>query len=278
MKLDSQLLSMYQRCPRSYYYRATKGIVLNSPNKNALSTGTAFHKLFELQNNLRVNGMSLKEAVKIVYGDIWDLGIEIEELKGFQTDELLFITKRWMEYNERYSTDDANYDVVAVEKGFSVPMGGHENHVYEGRIDVVLRDKRTGQYLWRDYKTNSGQTLYPHTNQFYGYTYALGQLVENDDVYGQVDYIGKQKTVTSNTFIRENITFRREQLKTWVEETSSTFFDMEENIDGFRLPRNLTSCDGKYGKCQFTTLCERPFDIEEQLISMNYKKEEWKAW
>ena len=264
--MDSQMLTTFQTCPRKYYWAFIRSI---EPvhKKNALSMGSIFHDLFEFVNKGLIEKKAelpylVMEAVQSVnFGEV-------------SVEDKVFITKRFMEYFEHWKIEDSYYQPITAEAGFSKILFENEDvvFIYEGRIDLLTLNKRDNTLVWRDYKTSSGHKLYHHTNQFLGYTWAMGEST----AYGMLDYIGKQATKTDKTFEREIVKFHPNQVERWKERAIRTYWNFIIDIN---YEEHLSGCDTKYGLCGFTTLCERDPEIHEQLIQIKYQpKESWSAW
>lgn len=272
LALDSQMVSAYQRCPKLFYWKFVRNISKPIKGKN-LDTGTIFHNLFEWANKRLKDGESLA-AIKrdTITCDV------LKNVEDFQ--HRMFILKRFLEYWEYWTNAEVGVQekIIAAEEGFTKKLYEDDEHIflYEGRVDVVFKRKMKNELeprlYWKDYKTfNGSYSLYPHQNQFLGYSWAF------DNCLGIVDYIGKQAKLTDNTFKRELIKFNRGQLEQWRQLTIATFFDILKDKD-FRL--RLTSCQHMYGLCTFHELCERSPEAREQLIPVNFVEntEKWQAW
>lgn len=270
LKLDSQALNTYQQCPRKFFWSFKRNIE-PVKRKTALSMGGVMHDLFEFVNTGLIEKRDelrnlILEALQTV------------DMSEVSSEERALITKRFLEYFNYWQVEDSKYELVACEKGFSKTIYEDSNvlFVYEGRIDALFYHNREQVYVWRDYKTHSGQKLYKHTNQFYGYTWALTEY----GCRGEIDYIGKNKTFNPNepskTFEREIVKFHQSQVDRWVVRAIDTFYDIYRDT---RYHERMSACQGKYGVCSFHTLCERDPSIHESLIQINYKeKEKWSAW
>lgn len=271
LALDSQQLTAYERCPRSYWYSHVKSIETKQERK-ALNIGSVVHDLFEYVNRGLIAG---KESLGMLVLDA--LRSEAESLEKLSPEEKTFILKRFSEYYKHWEVDNKRYQLISAEKGFSKIIYEDNNYlfVYEGRLDAMFYDKKDDQFNWWDYKTHTGNyTLYKHCNQFYGYTWAL---MDEGTSCGTIDYIGKQKEKTDKTFFREQVKFSPSQIARWKERAVRTYFNI---VNDTNFHQNTTACEGKYGLCAYTMLCERDPEIQDQLIQIYYKEREkvWTAW
>lgn len=268
LSLDSQALTSYQQCPKHYWF--AHRMHLESLDKGkALNFGTIVHELFDFVNKGILQGESVGSLIFPAFD------AQKEALDKLPTEEKTFLMKRFVEYFSHWKIEDSRYKLISAEDGFSKVIfeNDHVLFVYEGRIDALYYNTRENCYVWRDYKTSSGRSIYTHNNQFLGYTWALGDRTSR----GEIDYIGKQATKTERTFQREIVKFHESQIERWVERTKRTFFQILNDIE---FHENQSACDTKFGVCIFHKLCERDPAIHPQMIQISYKvrEKQWSAW
>jgi len=268
LKLDSQAMNTYQQCPRKYQFSFIKNIEPQQ-TKTALSIGSVFHDMFEFVNKGLIEGKELRDLVL-------EAANTSKDSENLSIEEKTFVIKRFLEYFSYYKIEDSKYQIVAAEQGFSKILHEDENviFVYEGRVDCLLYHTVEDSYVWRDYKTHSGRFLYTHTNQFLGYTWAISS--PDHKTRGEIDYIGKEKNKTDKTFIREQVKFHDSQVERWKERAIDTYYRI---VKDYQFIENMSQCQGMYGVCSFSKLCERNPEIHPQIIQIHYQqKEHWSAW
>lgn len=267
LTLDSQQLTSFQSCKRKYYYYFKENIELR-PTKEptGINKGAFIHTMFETYNGLRLEGTGHQEALQKTL-------FEAGRSDKLEVEVKVLLIRRFIEYFE-YWKDDA-YDLVASEEGFSKILYSDPEvlFIYEGRIDAVVYNKKEKRFIWRDYKSHSGHFIYDHNNQFLGYTWALGEGSR-----GEIDYFSTVKTPypASKLFQRHLVEFTKEQVDLWVEDAIGIFWEIFK-VEKYH--RNLSQCQGKFGICQYSKLCERPKYIHDPIKRAYYQeKERWQAW
>src|SRR5436190_14214395 len=131
-----------------------------------LAFGTMVHRALEEYygpnklnptTSFAVSWKALAERVQEVNEGFW---IENED----QFDEMLQLGIGMMDYYKKWSEEQDDFTVIAVEHPFEVDLGlvardvttGDTRPVrYCGRMDLVIQDNKTGRYGIMDHKTSS---------------------------------------------------------------------------------------------------------------------------
>lgn len=148
-------ISSFRQCPLKWQLQKLEGLVppVEHPRR---ALGTAWHSALEAhyaafrRNDDEGRPRNLIEAYAEVDYAIERAGVDAE------TAEAL----RWMYdgYVELYG-DDADWEILAIEHEFSVPLariGGVSYH-YHGFIDLIVRERSTGNIYIVDHKSSRGK-------------------------------------------------------------------------------------------------------------------------
>lgn len=242
--IDSHSLTNWQNCERMYYYN--NHLNLRSKNRKfGISKGTVWHKLqYFYAKALKANK---NESWILKHLNKW-----ITKQSELDTETQILVWYRFLEYVKEYNP--SNRKILGSEVGFSKNLYEDDTIliVYEGMIDSI--EIVSGQKIWRDYKTQHPKFTrdhYGYTNQFIGYSWATGITT------GLIDYTTFSKTKNDRTFRISAASYPSEVLKQWATQVASFGRQIIRDIltDTFQMRRN--SCDGKYGICQFSRLCEQ---------------------
>ncbi|KKK90810.1 hypothetical protein LCGC14_2719280, partial [marine sediment metagenome] len=172
--------------------------------------------------------------------------------KEIETIEKLLIIKRFAEYRKKYPK--INGKIVAVEQGFTKELyrDAYVIIVYEGMIDLLVQ-RPDGILTWTDYKTQHARytwDLYPYSNQFLGYTWA----VSNN--HGIIDYTTWTQTINERTLRTRLHTYDNRRIARWEEQTIEWAHNIVKTYITEDFIETRSSCDGKYGLCPFTPICD----------------------
>lgn len=271
LALDSQALSTFKLCPRKYFlnFESNLETLKKSP---ALNTGTLVHKILAHYYRARA---SEREFTK---QQLLQIGQKVVMRSALTQEEKFFHIRKFCEY---VSTEKPHFVPLGVEKGFSKILyeDNYTLFVYEGRIDLVGTYANT--LCWMDHKSQSREyALYKNTDQFLGYSWAIGSTL------GFINYYGLQESKKANEcFHVETIYHQRELISQWRLEAIQTFREIAGRARDMKyFQRNRSACNaGKFGDCQFLRLCDNEWaggEILNGLVKIHYKERDkkWKAW
>lgn len=255
-------------CPRQFIYA---GVLKQVPNtsRSPLVYGGAVHKALE---TYYLEGSNSKQDYindlidKVVAEYRIELDLCCDPKRNSQTlNAFLHSYFSWVrafgEYLEPITLPDGK---LAVEVSFSLPLCelllplyGKVTVMWEGRLDLIARDKRTGRVGVWDHKTTSmlGDTFidqFTRSTQFSGYLWAGQQLsnIPDLDEVG-INALCQKKENEFKHFIFRRPNWNSNEFIEGVHNTLMQFFTCHSHC-------NRAACTHKYGKCEFFDLCEMP--------------------
>lgn len=214
-------------------------------------------------------------------------GIEAVETKEYAPG---FLIKRLQHYMIRWESEDESTESVAVEQGFSHLLyeDNQRRYILEGKIDHIAYRQGLGLIV-EDHKTQSrAGERYELNHQVFNYY----NFVKPE--YFVYNYIGLQEKPNDKTFVRQIYKPHPGMIEQWKAEVMRTFdamysivtanagyLPMIEPVTELYYPRRRSSCDGKYGLCQFHNICAVPDDSKfKPAIIGSFKEKDlaWRAW
>jgi hypothetical protein len=275
--VDSQILNTLVSCGRKVKmqfidnWRPTE-------KAEALEKGDLMHKMLAYYLRGKKAGMTARDedhalliAGAIAEGRKEYLPMQLsvataeEDIKQFKENVLYWQRDGWK--------------VLEVEESFSkvlyerpdTPSRPGLRILYEGIIDAIVEHPSPHGVYIVDHKTASRRSN-PNklSNQFMGYCWAFGmnQVIINK--------IGFQKSIpASERFQRQFISYEKEIIKEWVQQTVYWVHVLAGYIDQNYFPPNFTSCD-KYSGCIFQQVCcSIPQVRDFKLSSQYYQGDPW---
>ncbi len=272
IQADSHQLSQFERCKRSYYWPYVVNIE-GMKDKAAFLKGNAMHDLLFHFYSSKIKSLPYETCCANAFS------MAEESIKKLEMGEKLLITQKFAEYCEFYRREILT--PIGVEVGFSKTFYEDDrfHFIYEGKIDFIAEIER-GRYVWVDHKTQAyAYKLIPETNQFMGYSWALGYNT------GMINYIGLQKSYApKDSFRREICTYKASLIDEWKSTMLRLFFQLASaSLSGNKMEaydKQRTSCTNKWGICEYLRLCnEVSPNIINGIASQEYKsKEIWSPW
>lgn len=277
LSINSHSISNYQGCTLKYKFSNIEGLETKGKISLGLIKGTLWHRMQKIWNDSIYNLQPTKPTSNDKF--------EIHKLcsdwlnKNCPPEivplDRLLILKRFAEYRSKYL--EISGTIVAVEKGFTKELyrDDYVIIVYEGKIDLLIQ-RHDGILVWRDYKTQHPkftQDLYPYSNQFLGYTWAIGNN------HGIVDYTTWSKTITDRTFRAKLETYDNRRLERWKNLTIKWAHKIVRSHILEDFIETFSECDGKYGICPFTKICNIEPAFRERVKRNEFNKvEPYKSW
>lgn len=154
--------------------------------------------------------------------------------------------------------------------------------LWTGRIDLIVR---MDGLLWiMDHKTT--QMMGPQffedfvlSNQTVGYAWAGQQIIQEPIagfVLNALCVRKPTKTGTATEFERRRFLYEQEQLDEWHENTLVLVSDFLHHLARGYFPMETKWCFGKYGRCQYHSVCTQPKkDRELALGSSDFRNVTW---
>lgn len=148
-------ISSFRQCPLKWQLQKVDNLVspVEHPRR---ALGSAWHSVLEAhyrtfqRNDAEGHGRNLIEAYAAAEYEIERAGLDAEGQE----------TLRWMYdgYVELYD-DDADWEILEVEYEFSVPLAriGKVSYHYHGFIDLIVRERSTGNVYIVDHKSSRGK-------------------------------------------------------------------------------------------------------------------------
>lgn len=300
IKLDSQQLVSFEKCPRRFQleflrdlelygkwkvvWKETNGVVTlrlepseqNLLKAKALRKGGIMADALDAYYKGIMAGKRQQECILLGWNIITTNKYEDTKSES-ALEQYTSLTKTYAEYCTYYKDD--NIIPVSSETGFSVQI--HEDDdliiIYEGKPDLTFRYEGSYQVLPMDHKTESARNeLHGWSNQFLGYAYALKayKLV--------VNYIGFQaKKAPSEKFLRSQHFYSPADLEDWRKNVVRNVKELVAFHAENYYPKRRASCETKYGRCVFTRLCDTqiPWLIEARTNNFFRARDiKWSAW
>lgn len=296
--LDSQQLTAFQKCPRRYFWDFVAS--LEGKYKGAaLVKGGCVSDALEAYYNAKIEKKSFEEALASAIGVISSYDFSLlrfsNERDDNEVDLRFHLLRKFAEYANFYKAEPII--PVAVEQGgaFSRILYEDSHHlfIYEGKPDWIGKpDWKTKTLHWMDHKSTMvfGNQLHGFTNQFLGYSWALGCR------QGVINHFGLMKTASpEKSFYRQLVEHSAADVADWKDSAIRTYFDIikaheiwdMETARGLSVPTEFSfekrraSCETKYGLCLFSKLCDTQSLYKiDQLKRQDYKVKEtvWRAW
>jgi hypothetical protein len=269
--IDSTKLQTFQDCPRQFFFEYVLGWKTDRPS-NHLVFGSAVHLALEhlILNGYRVQ--TVTEALQI-FND------EYREIFPEETDQLYSpkTPGRFMEmlvlYVQKYASDLNEYRVYKTEFGGTVHLS--PDHRLAFKMDTILQNIETGNYLSLEHKTKGGNYIDKsyHIDHMMGvqvgtYTHVLNCLFEPTVVDGVIINCMCFKKTKNPDFILERfpVFLTNDQMYIWMENTKNWIdhlqkeFEIlsEDSVDADHMkafPCNGRSCSNWGRVCQYQPLC-----------------------
>jgi hypothetical protein len=286
IELDSSQLSCFDTCPQKWYYEYLRRLSAQLAEKKvAMNAGTYGHGKLEAYYKLVAAGMDRDEAGKIV-----EICPDTDKEKDLADDLMRqSVMQRFVMYRHKYSNNDIiPLSPESVEVGFSVPFHETNDRIYilTGRVDLI--GTLQGMNCFMDHKFQFRKSdIYSKSIQFRSYGFAINEQIGSTlgpVNMGIVNYIRMAKTIDQETFSRKLITFFPGEHDRWRRILISMFDKVVHFLqsEGWKSYTNkhFSQCDGKYGLCQFTQLCEEydPSLVEAKINNNFHILPSWSPW
>ena len=176
--------------------------------------------------------------------------------------------------------------VLAVEQPFAVPMPGHEDTWYVGRLDKVVDFK--SQVLVLEHKTT---TAYKKDGGFqYSYvdSWSVDSQVKGYQFGGGLYFEGLSQVWVDAALVHKKehhhfrfipIAHQFNIIEEWIKDTSHWIDRVEASWKRGYFEKNENSCMGKYGACTFIDICRTtPSNMIPKEPPPGYMVERWEPF
>jgi hypothetical protein len=259
------------RCEQEHYFATILGILPKDVNFSQ-RRGTHMHNLLYLFYKAKIH--------KKLFDGCTNAGLRYLRMacRKLKAEDFMLLGRKYSEYVVYYRQE--NIQPIAVEKGFSKILYEDKDHlfIYEGRIDFIGKFPNDPAKFWVDHKTEARkEELNPDSNQFLGYSWALGTT------NGLINYIGFQTGKSPDeAFRRTIVTHHKELIAEWHEQTIHAYFRLANLHRHSYYTKNRSQCKPYACQpCMYHELCHQanPRKVAA-LISQDFEKRAtpWKAW
>lgn len=297
--IDNTALADYMACPRKFFY----GMVLNRRRQGvtppALAFGTSWHSALEA--HYKTGGD--RAAVEMAILTSWEQHDRPDDHRTMQ--RVLSCYEQYCNHWGDHATDTARNGrtvgfpenpMVEIPVELAWPGGAHP---YTGKIDRII--EINGLYYVEDHKSTSQLGAqyfqqYDPSNQMMGYAWLAQKLTGLRIAGVRINALGVLKTQTK--LAREIISYSKERLEEWaenynawvarlessykiVQDYNADHSQMEPDPDEARsvvnsaFPHNFQACAGKYGMCQYASVCAFQPARRDYVLSTEYSLKEW---
>lgn len=146
--------------------------------------------------------------------------------------------------------------------------------IFHGQIDLILRNKITGEIHYSDHKTTTalGKEFYNRispNHQYTGYVWAGNQILGVKSNSFMVN--GIQVAKTKNEFARQFTTINEAD----IEEMKMAYVEASERlikaIELNQFSQTTVSACSSYGGCPYHDICSSPKALRQTIIESKYK-------
>lgn len=290
---DNSMLSSYKTCPRQYYLRY---------GRHWRSEGTAAPLVFGLSWHA---GMDVVWQFGKKVGDQRELArlamakfLETWEEEGFPPEpDLQQIEKlaprtpgtaheMYENYIEQRWGMIQAAELIAVEQPFAVPMPGHENTYYVGRLDKVV--EHNGQKLVLEHKTTTEYKIDGGFRASYVESWYTDSQVKGYQFGGGLWYPGLSQVWVDAALVHKKmhhffrfipVAHQSNIIEEWIKDTQNWVERVKRDWERGYFPRNEGSCVGKYGPCTFLEICRStPDNALPNEAPAGYQYEKWEPF
>jgi hypothetical protein len=293
--MDATLLTSLMNCPRLADLRFNHNFMALSGKSNSLECGSIFHKFAEVYygsiikrvNREQAVGFGLAAAELYIQGCPGCTGFvpSIEQPKptcGHRADDYpgvkntpkdsveyktgwQFVLDTCDEYAKFYANDYWVSLEVEVVKGEVLYEDDEIRVMWKAKLDWVV-DTNQGIYPV-DHKTmKQRRDTLSLNNQFIGQCL----IMKTRNIF--INKVGFQKTLKpAEKFLRPILSYSAARLLEWQSETLPFYAKlllMYSEVGHF--PPQFGQCEGKYGNCQFTKVCESDPGMREEELKLNF--------
>lgn len=289
--LDASKIATFHLCPQKYYWRYELHLVpLGEPVINAAAYGTAIHAalatLFNGTSSEMVTcpcpdmeGCNFCEGKQIpryfmefLVWYPWDPDNEKDARTRNNGLKLLTV------YLEKYRQQGFEVVEGSIERTIAIEMG---EFTYLLRLDMVTKDRSTGEHMPLDHKTTSFfSDLYTQpynlSIQLAGQAVGTELIVKEPVDTAMIDMIRTTSKIDQDSFKRPIITITPETKERWKAEVEAVWEMIKHNRETDFWPRHAPfSCSAYNRLCSYFALCTSGKQQQQLLIETAYEEVVW---
>lgn len=302
VEINFSSLSIIQECKRKANYSLIQKL-RSEDESEALTFGKAIHKALEHWYCLPEVNRQLTDKELAMVDAVASGGLIPEGEYPTALDSIFEFVKaaeaiRWLDDSDKRSLSngikilkayfkhyaDDGMEVLRdssgqamVEKECEYVLHEDENTVilFHGQIDLILRNKLTGQILVADHKTTAalGKDFYNRirpNHQYTGYVYAARNVLGLDTSSFLVN--GIQVAKTKSEFARQVTDRYDEDFAEMKEAYVSAVKDLLTCVDSGVFPMTAPNPCSAYGGCPYLDACQAPAKLRQNIIESKYNK------
>lgn len=268
--VDNTRLSTFKDCPRKYYYRFVKDLVLKG-NQHSYKPqfGIALHEA--LAKWYETNDASQMDSEFI---NNWT---DYEGLDSIRTMErgLEILDK----YRKQYSTEQ--FSIKHIELAGAISL---DNCIYVSKIDTIVNWTSWNKNYILEHKSSAHRGyICPRPNaQVEGYVVSASSLL-NIPISGAIFNFMYFRKGRRNENIADTISLEREMIdidnytiKEWEKDCNFYANSIKNCLDANYFPKQSGTCYS-YGKCPYISICE--FGNPDKLdLSNSFTTEKWEPY
>lgn len=167
-------IQTFRACPRKHLYSAKMRLQMTPPDHTALGKGILYHEVLEVHYRALMRGEDPAVPVKEF--------VAKRRQQGRNPEVMDLVEWMYQGHLDMYGLDD-DWEIIAVEFPFEFPLlerdGSRSMFRVKGKIDIVVRNRRTGRVFVVDTKTGANLPKNKELDlddQFTLYMWGLRQL------------------------------------------------------------------------------------------------------
>lgn len=215
--IDSSILKDFINCPSYCYLRHILGLrrkFAAGEGEAKFDWGTCWHSVME---SYTTNNYSVEAGLVTLESEYPAYIIPATDNKKRSKERMV---KAFFDYTEKFRDSDIrDYEIIRQEQFFDITDDDQDLR-WCGRVDLILRRKRNGAVLVKDYKTSSAMGQYYFNQhelgfQFPGYVWAADHLFTGEEVVEiMVDVM--YMISASHDFFRRTFRYPAARIAEWV--------------------------------------------------------------
>lgn len=280
--LDSSKLQDYQSCPRKFFYRHILGWDNEEPSFH-LHFGKCWHKGLEKLYSEGFSADNMAAAAHAFLAAYDEQSIPVPS-KSYKTADAAI--KAIFEYSQKYVWDVQNFEVVAVESPYAIPIS-RERSIIVNR-DVLLRERTSQDLVILEHKTASslGRTfdqqwrlslqiaMYAYSAYLEGVTPKIPKVIVNATCFKAAGAEFHRVPVMRNFSGINNALYTANSLWDDIEADITRLYNIDLEADFLQAFRQAPSSCANFTGCQFydyCTCCGNPLNLESPPIGMTLR-------